>query len=51
MKLSKDEIIHSVRESECPMLQDLDLKTITKDELVKHLSEACCPVLEKLAGI
>jgi hypothetical protein len=51
MKLSKDEIIHAVHESECPMLQDLNLKTITKENLIQHLSEACCPVLEKLSGI
>jgi hypothetical protein len=51
MKLSKDEIIHAVHEEECPMLANLNLKTITKDKLIEHLKDACCPVLEKLAGI
>ena len=50
-KLTKDQIIDAVQESQCPMLVDLNLKTISKDNLITHLSDACCPVLEKLAGI
>lgn len=47
--MTKGEIVDAVEEAECPMLNDLNLETISKDKLIKHLTNACCPVLEKLA--
>ena len=49
--MKKEEIVDAVKEAECPMLDDLNLETISKDKLIKHLTNACCPVLEKLAAI
>lgn len=51
MSMDKKCIIDAVVEAECPMLETLNLKTVSKKKLITHLKDACCPVLEKLSGV
>ena len=46
--MTKEDIIHEVRKSNCKMMFGLPLLAMSKDELIAHLKKSCCPVLKKL---
>ena len=47
-KMTKEDIIVAVRQSQCKMLFGLPLLAMSKDEIIAVLKKSCCPVLKKL---
>jgi hypothetical protein len=48
LEMSRDELIHYIHLSGCPMLSKLHLSNMTKHDIIEHLKKVECPKIKKI---